>query len=234
MKGSSPVLRRLVAVSAAVLGVGLVVTACSPVKMGAAAIVGNHRITIATLDTEVTNLSRTAKLYPDTVQLSAAAQTQDTLSWLVRFQINEQLARSQGITISTAQAQTALAQIYAASKSQAASEGLSNVTLNLILAANGIPPNLAAEVGRYQAIETQFVEQVNGGKIPTATAAQTATTAKLERAQCEAAKTLQIQINPQFGRLNYSQYAVVSAPSTVSRAEGKATAASTSGLTPAC
>jgi hypothetical protein len=234
MKGSSPVLRRLVAVSAAVLGVGLVVTACSPVKMGAAAIVGNHRITIATLDTEVTNLSRTAKLYPGTVQLSAATQTQDTLSWLVRFQINEQLARSQGITISTAQAQTALAQIYAASKSQAASEGLSNVTLNLILAANGIPPNLAAEVGRYQAIETQFVEQVNGGKIPTAAAAQTATTAKLDRAQCVAAKALQIQINPQFGRLNYSQYEVVSAPGTVSRAQGPAKAASTSGLTPAC
>ena len=234
MKGSSPVLRRLVAVSAAVLGVGLVVTACSPVKMGAAAIVGNHRITIATLDTEVTNLSRTAKLYPDTVQLSAAAQTQDTLSWLVRFQINEQLARSQGITISTDQAQTALAQIYAASKSQAESEGLSNVTLNLILAANGIPPNLATEVGRYQAIETQFVEQVNGGKIPTAAAAQTATTAKLDRAQCVAAKALQIQINPQFGRLNYSQYEVVSAPGTVSRAQGPAKAASTSGLTPAC
>jgi hypothetical protein len=234
MKGSSPVLRRLIAVSAAVLGVGLVVTACSPVKFGAAAIVGNDRITLATLDTEVTNLSQTAKLYPDTVQLTATAETQDTLSWLIRFQINEQLARTEGITISTAQAQTALAQIYSASKSEAESEGLSNVTLDLILAANGIPPNLATEVGRYQAIETQFVEQVNGGKIPTATAAQTATTAKLERAQCVAAKALQIQISPQFGRLNYSQYAVVTAPSTVSRAEGKATAASTAGLTPAC
>jgi hypothetical protein len=234
MKGSSPVLRRLIAVSAAVLGVGLVVTACSPVKFGAAAIVGNDRITLATLDTEVTNLSQTAKLYPDTVQLTATAETQDTLSWLIRFQINEQLARTEGITISTAQAQTALAQIYSASKSEAESEGLSNVTLDLILAANGIPPNLATEVGRYQVIETQFVEQVNGGKIPTATAAQTATTAKLERAQCVAAKALQIQISPQFGRLNYSQYAVVTAPSTVSRAEGKATAASTAGLTPAC
>jgi hypothetical protein len=221
-------------VSAAVLGVGLVVTACSPVKFGAAAIVGNDRITLATLDTEVTNLSQTAKLYPDTVQLTATAETQDTLSWLIRFQINEQLARTEGITISTAQAQTALAQIYSASKSEAESEGLSNVTLDLILAANGIPPNLATEVGRYQAIETQFVEQVNGGKIPTATAAQTATTAKLERAQCVAAKTLQIQVNPQFGRLNYSQFAVVTVPSTVAAPPGPAKAASTSGLTPAC
>ncbi len=234
MKGPSPVFRRLIAASAAVLGVGLVATGCSPVKMGAAAIVGNQRITIAALDTEVTNLSQTAKLYPSTVQLSATQETQETLSWLVRFQINEALARADGITVSTAQAQAALAQIYAESKSEAASEGLSNVTLPLILAANGIPPNLSAELGRYQAIETQFVEQANGGKLPTATSAQTASTAKLERAQCVAAKNLNIEINPQFGRLNYSQYQVVSAPSTVSRAAGKATAASTSGLTPAC
>jgi hypothetical protein len=234
MKGRSPVFRRLIAASAAVLGVGLAATGCSPVKMGAAAIVGNQRITIATLDTEVTNLSQTAKLYPGTVQLSATQETQETLSWLVRFRINEELARADGITVSTAQAQTALAEIYAESKSEAESEGLTDVTLNLILAANGIPPNLSAELGRYQAIETQFVEQANGGKIPTATSAQTATTAKLERAQCVAAKTLNIEINPQFGRLNYSQYQVVSAPSTVSRAEGKASAASTSGLTPAC
>jgi hypothetical protein len=220
MKGRSPVFRRLIAASAAVLGVGLAAT--------------NQRITIATLDTEVTNLSQTAKLYPGTVQLSATQETQETLSWLVRFRINEELARADGITVSTAQAQTALAEIYAESKSEAESEGLTDVTLNLILAANGIPPNLSAELGRYQAIETQFVEQANGGKIPTATSAQTATTAKLERAQCVAAKTLNIEINPQFGRLNYSQYQVVSAPSTVSRAEGKASAASTSGLTPAC
>jgi hypothetical protein len=234
MKGPSPVFRRLIAASAAVLGVGLVATGCSPVKMGAAAIVGNQRITIAALDTEVTNLSQTAKLYPSTVQLSATQETQETLSWLVRFQINEALARADGITVSTAQAQAALAQIYAESKSEAASEGLTNVTLPLILAANGIPPNLSAELGRYQAIETQFVEQANGGKLPTATSAQTASTAKLERAQCVAAKNLNIEINPQFGRLNYSQYQIVSAPSTVSRAAGKAMAASTSGLTPAC
>src|ERR1035438_6038888 len=100
MKGRSPVFRRLIAASAAVLGVGLAATGCSPVKMGAAAIVGNQRITIATLDTEVTNLSQTAKLYPGVVQLSAAQETQQTLSWLVRFKINEQLAQQDGMTVS--------------------------------------------------------------------------------------------------------------------------------------
>jgi hypothetical protein len=161
-------------------------------------------------------------------------QTQDPLTWLIRFQINEQLARQAGITISQAQAQTALSTIYAQAKSAAESEGVTNVTLALIMAANGIPPNMSAELGRYQAIETQYIEQINGGKIPTATAAQTATTAKLTRAQCVAAKNLKIEVNPQFGRFNYTEYEIVSASGTVSRAEGPAKAVSLAGLTPAC
>src|SRR6266568_3950494 len=197
-----PVLRRLVMVAAVVLGAGLVVAGCSPVKMGSAAIVGSQRITIATLTTEVTNLSQNVKLYPGTVQLSSA--------------------------------QEALAQIYAAAKANAQAQGISNVTLNLILVANGIPPNLAAEVGRYQAIDDQFILQANGGSLPTSTSAQTATTAKLQQARCVAAKTLNIQVNPQFGQLDYTQYAIVSAPSLVARTPGPVKATPQSGQTPAC
>jgi len=221
-------------VSGAVLGVGLVATGCSPVKFGAAATVGSHRITLAALNDEVTNLSRNVQQYHNPSSLTAAQQTQDTLTWLIRFQINEQLARVQGITVSAAQAQTALAQIDAEAKSELASEGVSNASLDFILSYIGIPPNLASEVGRYQAIDTQYIKQVNGGQVPTASAAQTATTAKLTRAQCLAAKSLQIKVNPQFGQLNYTQYQVVSVPATVARAEGPAKKASTAGLTPAC
>ena len=156
MSRQSAVLRRLIKVSAVALGAGLVVTACSPVKLGSAAIVGNERITIATLDTEVTNLSQTVKLYPGTVQLSQEQQTQQTLTWLIRFEINDELARQAGITVSTAEAQKALDEIYAAAKSSAQAQGITNVTLDLILVANGIPPNLANEVGRYQAIDDKF------------------------------------------------------------------------------
>ena len=226
--------RRLVRASAVVLGAGLLVTGCSPVKFGAAAITGSQRITIATLTTQVANLSQAVKQYPGTIQMSPAQQTQETLSWLVRFQINEELARQAGITVTPAQAEAALAEIYAAAKASAEAQGLSNVTLNLILAANGIPPDLAAEVGRYQAINNQFVRQANGGQIPTTTPAQTATTAKLQHAQCEAAKSLAIQINPQFGQLNYTQYQVVSAPNPVAAPPGPAKPTPSAGLTPAC
>ena len=229
-----PVLSRLIKVSALVLGAGLVVTGCSPVKLGAAAVVGGQRITIATLNTEVTNLNRYVKLYPGTVQLTPAQATQQTLTWLVRFRINEELAKQEGITVSTGQAEQALNEIYNAAKANAQAQGITNVTLNLILTANGIPPNLATEVGRYQAIDNQFALQVNGGKSPSTQAAQTAVTGKLNKARCVAAKQLKIQVNPQYGRLDYSQYAIVASPPTVTRSAGPAPTALPSGLAPAC
>ena len=228
------VLRRLIKSSAVVLGAGLVLAGCSPVKMGAAATVGSQRITIASLDTEVTDLSQAVKQYPASISLTQAQQTKLTLAWLVKFQVAEQLARQQGITVSSAQAQSALAQILAASQAEAAQQGESNVTLTLILASAGIPPNLSAEVGRYQAIELRYLTQVNGGKLPSTTATENATTAKLNKASCVAAKSLNISVNPQFGRLDYSGFTIVAAPATVTRAAGPAKAASTAGLTPAC
>jgi outer membrane murein-binding lipoprotein Lpp len=232
-----PVLRRLIKVSAVVLGAGLVLAGCSsPVKLGSAAIVGNQRITITTLDTEVTYLNQAVKQYPGTVQLSSTQQIQQTLAWLIRFQVFEQLARQAGITVTAAQAQTALTQIYTAARASAAQQGVSNASNNLILAANGIAPNLSGELGRYQAIETAYVKAINGGQIPTASAAQAATTTKLEHAQCEAAKSLNIVVNPQFGRLGYSQsqFEVVSAPNPVAAPPGPKKPAPSTGLPAAC
>ena len=229
-------LRRLIKASAIVIATGLVVAGCSTAKIGAAAITTSERITIATLNNQVTNLSQTAKRYPAIVTLSATQATQQTLTWLIRYQINDELARQNGITITTAQAEAALAEIYASAKASAEAQGLTNVSLDLILAANGIPPDTSAELGRYQAIQTQYVKNVSGGTIPTSTAGQAAAGAKLGQAQCQAAKALDILVNPQFGRMDYSQapYQVVSAPSTVAGTPGPAPTASPSGPAPAC
>ena len=229
-------LRRLIKASAIVIATGLVVAGCSTAKIGAAAITTSERITIATLNNQVTNLNETAKRYPGIVTLSATQATQQTLTWLIRYQINDELARQNGITITIAQAEAALAEIYASAKASAESQGLTNVSLDLILAANGIPPDTSAELGRYQAIQTQYVKNVSGGTIPTSTAGQAAAGAKLGQAQCQAAKALDILVNPQFGRMDYSQapYQVVSAPSTVAGSPGPAPTASPSGTAPAC
>jgi hypothetical protein len=221
-----------------VAGAGLAVAGCSvtPVQAGAAAVMTSQRITIAALDTQVTNLSQAVARYPGTISLSSAEQTQDTLTWLVRFQINEELARQHAITISAAQAGAAFAEIIAAAKSEAQAQGLTNVSPEFILAYAGIPPDLAAELGRYQAIDNAYVKNVSGGAIPTSAAGQAAATAKLEHAQCVAAKSLVIAINPQFGRMDYAQppYQVVPAPSPVSATSGPAPTASPSGTAPPC
>jgi len=118
------VLSRLIKVSALVLGAGLVVTGCGPVKMGAAAIVGDQRITVATLDNEVTNLSSYLKVHPSPVPLTPVQQTQQTLSWLIRFQINEELAKQEGITVSAAQAEQAWNEIFKQAEANAQAQGI--------------------------------------------------------------------------------------------------------------
>ena len=204
--------------SAVVLGAGLVVTACSPVKLGSAAIVGNERITIATLDTEVTNLSRTVKLYPGTVQLSQAQQTQQTLTWLIRFKINDELARRAGITVSTARGAEGAGGDLLGGQGQRAGPGdLRTSPSPSSWSPTGSRRTWPTRSAVTRPSTTSSREQVNGGQEPTSASAQSATTAKLNKARCLAAKALKVQVNPQFGQLDYNQVAVVAAPGTVAR-----------------
>ena len=72
---------RLVALAGTVLaaaGVVAFLLAGSPADY--AAIVGQQRITIVTLDTEITNLSQAVKHYPGVVDLSHTQETQQTLA----------------------------------------------------------------------------------------------------------------------------------------------------------
>lgn len=230
-------LRRLIKASAIVIGTGLAVAGCAvtPLKMGAAAVVGNERISIATLDGQVTNLSQAAAKYPGQVTLTAAQRTQSTLTWLIRYQIAEELARQQGITISPAQGASALNDALKRAEAAAAAQGQANVTQNLILAASGIPPDTSAELGRYEAIFDQYLKLANGGTIPaTGSAAATAATNKLSHAVCLAAKALNISVNPQFGQLDYNAVQIVPAPVTVTRTAGPTAPASPVATAPAC
>jgi hypothetical protein len=229
------VLRRLVKASAIVIGVGLV-TGCAvtPLQFGSAAIVGSQRISITTLGIESANLNQAAKRYPGVVTLTPTEVTQTTLTWLIRYQINEEVARQAGITVTPAQAQAALQAAYASAKTSAEQQGMTNVTLDLILAASGIPPNTSAQLGRYEAIANEYLKIANGGTAPTSSSAQTAAGNKLNQAECQAAKSLNIQVNPQFGQLDYTQYQVVTAPNPVARPPGPTTSASPIATAPAC
>jgi SurA-like N-terminal domain len=225
--------RRVAALAAAGLGACLVLAACStPVKMGSAAIVGNERITAASLDTQVSNLQAAAKPYGSALQLTTAEMPTAVLSWLIRFDIMDQVAADHGISVSQAEIQSGMASINSQAASAASTDGYSGA--NEVLVGAGIPPSLFEAVGKYQAQETAYALKVGNGKLPSTTAQSNAFTAAFDKAQCQAAKSLNIQVSPQFGRMDYTQYAVVPAPNTLSQPPGTPSPASTEGLAPAC
>ena len=223
---------RLAAFGAVCFGACAVLAACAPAKAGSAAIVGDQRITVSSLDTQVSYLQEAAAPYAGQVQLTAAEMPNAVLSWLIRFAIQDQLSATAGVSVTQAQVQAGIASINSQAASAASQEGLNSAQAALVNA--GISPQLLPALGRYQAQEIAYAEKVNGGKLPSTTAENNTVTAALTKAQCTAAKSLSIQVSPQFGRLDYSQYTVVAAPDTLSRLPGIPSPASTTGLTPAC
>jgi hypothetical protein len=222
--------RRVAALGAAGLGACAVLAACSPVQAGAAATVGSQRITVSSLDTQVSNWQTAAKPYGSSIQLTGAQVPQAVLSWLIRFSVMDQVAASKGINVTTAQADAGLASL-----SQVASQNGFKSTTELLIA-NGLPPQLFPEIGRWEAQQDAYAKAGNGGKEPSSTAAENAFSTSIDKAQCTAAKSLNIKVSPQFGRFNYAStsFSVVDAPSTLSVPQPVPSPAPTEGLTPAC
>jgi SurA-like N-terminal domain len=220
--------RRVAVLGAAGLGACAVLAACAPVQAGSAAIVGNQRITVSSLDTQVSSWAAAAKPYGSVVQIPAAQAPAQVLSWLIRFEIMDQVAASNGISVTQAQSQAALSSLSAV----ASQNGFSSTSE--LLVANGVSPQMFPQVGQWEAQQTAYGLKTNDGKEPTSTAEQNAATTSINKAQCTAAQSLNIQVSPQFGRFDYtSPFGVVSAENTLSRPPGTPTPASTQGLTPA-
>ncbi len=185
------VLRASMKMAAAALAAGAVLTACGPIKMGAAAVMSSQRISSSTLAAGVSDLNQGYLRYKGKIALQypVSQMPQQVLGWLVRFRVRDELAAADGIRVSPAQVQSAMAQIRAQAQSS-----------------SGISVNLA---------------ELAVGK-----------------AECLAAKRLDIRINPQYGRLNYAQYSIIPAPSTLSAAESSpapaASPSATPQLKPAC
>ncbi len=204
-------LRTSIAVAAA-LGAMCVLAACGPVRTGAAAIVGSQRISATTLSNQVANLEQAYQANKAKIQLQfpLAQAPQQVLAWLVRFRVRDQLAIRNHVRVSNGQSQRALAAIAA----QAGPNGIRNLAV-----ANGLPPDLLPALGRYAAIQNALVARLDGGRTPSSTAAQQALGADLNRRQCAAAQSLHILINPQFGRLDYTQLSVIPAANKLSAPE---------------
>ena len=208
-------LRTPITLTAAGLAAVMALSACGPVQMGSAAILDNNQISTATLTAEVNNLNTAYTAAKGKIQLQFAQSQmpQEVLSWLLRFRVQDQLAAREGITVTEAETQQAIASVNAQAKQ-------SGATLANLAVANGLPPDQISELGRYQAIETQLVKRLNGGTLPTSSTTLQTLSAEYSKAQCLAAKSLTIKVNPQFGALNYNQISVVPETNTLSAPEG--------------
>jgi hypothetical protein len=192
-----------------------VLTACGPVRMGQAAITSDQGISTSTLTNEVSNLKAAYDASHGSIQLQfpLPQAPQQVLSWLVRFRIREQMAIRNGVTVTPADSQRARAAIAAQAQQ-------SNVSLSDLAVANGLPPNLLPELGRYQAIQSALVTKLDGGRLPTSQSGLSALSQQFATVQCRAAKSLAIKVNPQFGRMDYNQLSVIPAATKLSAPPG--------------
>jgi hypothetical protein len=219
--------------AAGVLAGGVAVAACGTVHMGAAAIVGNQRISSSNLSAEVANLNAGYRQYHHQIQLQypVSQMPQQVLAWLIRFQVRDRLATREGIAVTPTEVQQALAAITASIKQSG-----NNATLPAVAVANGLPPDMVTDLAQYQAIETKLLNRLDGGRLPSGTTGQQALENSFNKSQCQAAKSLDIQVNPQFGELNYNDFSVVLTPTTLSKPQTSVPtpAASKPVLTPPC
>jgi hypothetical protein len=230
--------RTYLKLAAAVLAGGIAVAACSTVKMGAAAIVGNQRISAAQLSSEVAsyNAEYNADRRRVQQQFPASQTAQQVLGWLVSFQVADRLAQRYGITITPNQQNQAQSQLMASVRQDNPGVGATDLA-----AAFGLAPDMMSDFWHFEAIQAAVVKRLEGGAAPASQSAESALESKFAASQCRAAKSLDIQVNPQFGQVDYTLneflgYSVISAPTTLSKAQSSPSPSSTATpqLSPPC
>jgi SurA-like protein len=231
--------RTYLKLAAAVLASGIAVAACSTVKMGAAAIVGNQRISATQLSSEVASYNAEYSSHPGSIpqQFAASQTTQQVLGWLVSFQVADRMAQRYGITVTPAQENKAQSELMTSIRQQVPDASAKDVA-----AALGLAPDMMSGFWQFEAIQAAVTNRLDGGHPPAnGSAAQQSLSSQFVTSQCRAAKSLDIQVNPQFGELNYSindlgAYSVVAAPTTLSKAQSSPSPSSTAApqLSPPC
>jgi hypothetical protein len=204
-------------------------SACGPVRMGAAAISGGDRITVTTLSDQVSNLERAFQAGKGIqLQFPQSQAPQEVLSWLLRFQIRDELAVRNHLVVTTGESQRALSML-------ARQTGRSGPAFVQLAVANGLAPDMLPDLGRYEAIQNQEFTRLNGGTLPRTQARIQALSPEFSRRECVAAKSLSIDVNPQFGQLDYGTYSVIPAKSPLSEPTAPAPSpTSKPQLTPTC
>ena len=206
--GTSMKPRSAMAAAAVALVSALAVCGCASTQLGAAAVTSSSRITVSALTAKVANLNSAYaadKKKGALAQRPVAQATQQVLTWLILFQVYDQMAKQHGISVTENDIQAAQRQYTAQAKQ-------SNVTVQQYWSAGGaLPPSLLPELDRAGAVERAgrpAQQQHHADHLGGAVRSK-----QLSKQQCLAAKSLDIHVNPQYGVYDYSGFSVTMVPS---------------------
>lgn len=210
-RGPLPRLRRLLHVAVIVVAAGTAVAACGPVRAGAAAIVGRHRITVQALDSAITQWRRELPRHPLAQQIVQQAQAQaqgqgasipfdpsspqrSALYQLVDMRVWDEVARKQGVGIGTTQVDTFVAQ------------NGGRPTLDANVLAQGLPTSYGAQYARSLLVRQEMLRRY--GATAGGQQLDPAGTQRLLGYYMGVGRSLDIQINPRYGSFDYRTMAL--------------------------
>lgn len=200
--------RRLKAVAA--LGVsGLAVTllgACTPAKLGAAAVVGDQRISTTELNTAVEQWQQayTANPLPaDRLQLLEPSKIPVSVLYnLVVYKLTDIAAQRQGVRVSEGAVDNAMASVPADQlRAQA-------ITL-------GVPPQRIRDFVRFELEKQGIAKQLR----PMVSGDGNALNLALAKVVTSTAKSIKIDVNPRYGTFDYAHLAISPDTGGLSRPE---------------
>ncbi|REE96149.1 hypothetical protein [Thermomonospora umbrina] len=200
----------------------LALTACQPMKMGAAVIIGDERITTASLDRDVrdwseqfraspeANMKRTGSNAPQQQRLPMDAvsdsEMRDALTRIVRIRVSDQVAREEKINVVPSQIDQLIAGLGGPREAE-------STTLAL-----GLPTRYTRDVYRDLLIQQTLLRRHGHDGVPGSPAANQAQL-RAVAVYTDAARRLSVKINPRYGSFDARQLMVGPAEYRLSRGE---------------
>ncbi len=190
--------RKSLKAAVSVLAAGTALTACGPLKPGAAAVIGNDRITVAKLDSTVSRWSKELPKYPEAQEIVAKAQGQQipfdpssprrsALYQLIEIRAWDQVAREKHIVISPGQVDSFVA-------SKGGRGGLDAYVL-----AEGLPTSYDDDFARSLLIQNTMLQRYGVTPGQPVTPQQQQQVERLRGDYAGAKRHLGVSVNPRFG-----------------------------------
>jgi hypothetical protein len=191
---------------------GAALTACGPVKTGAAAVVGGDRITIAKLDGAVRQWARELPKYPAAQQIVQQSQAQgqgrqipfdpsspqrSALYQLVDMRVWDEVARRDGVRVAQGEVDAFVAQ----------NGGTPTLDANVL--AQGLPTRYDRDYARVVLLRQTLLKKYGvSADQPADPQAQQAGLQRLFASYAGAGHRLKVSINPRYGSFDFRQMAL--------------------------